>query len=419
MTIVHAEGHTLDIDVDTHTPFNYRKFDCQRTPLSLRDLIDFSPDGTWVVGVEAHEPNVVKCWNRQTAVERVSLRGHQGRIDHVSISTDAERIATTSWASSRPDSIGEIKVWDAHRGKVLLQREAKGLTATRIALSPEGDRLAVASIDVEGVVPRLKSDMADANSHIRVYDVVSGKETTHIADVPDVWMGLGFSPSGDRLAAAGANQGSVLIWNFETQQRALTNHGLIDVADLAFSPNGERIAIGGRILNKVIDAQTAEDLLLLRTRWQLAPSGLNFQPHVRWSPDGRVLAVTSRDRMLSIWSIADGNRQNFEKRRQLADQRAVTHALQRAYVHHARLDNENARQSLAEVEGVQLGSDIEYWMRSRLYLQLGKHAAAKADFEKANALGLNRALFLNKEMLRPYYNSKTPLEFENDFLVPR
>ena len=176
-------------------------------------------------------------------------------------------------------------------------------------------------------LPKFESTLADTHSHIRVYDISTGEEILHIADVPDVWQGLRFSPNGDRLAAAGANHRSILIWNFEKEQRVMTRHGVVKAADLAFSPDGGRIAVGSRTVTKVINAYTAEDLLILRTSWQLAPSNVTFQPYVCWSPDGRSLAVTSHDRKLSIWSIPPHRSpRSLAELGQEAERRAVTHA---------------------------------------------------------------------------------------------
>ena len=93
--------------------------------------------------------------------------------------------------------------------------------------------------------------------------------------------------------------------------------------------------------------------------------------------------------------------------------------LQKAYIHHASLNNESARQLLVPINGEKLGSAVEYWMRSRLYLQLGRIEEAKADFQQANALGLNPSLLANKENLPPDYHSKPPPKFEDDFQVQR
>ena len=86
----------------------------------------------------------------------VTLRGHQGKVDHVAVSTGAARIATASRAASHPDNTGEIKVWDGSLGKVLFEHEAKGLTVTRIALSPNGARLAFASVEVDGEAAEIR-----------------------------------------------------------------------------------------------------------------------------------------------------------------------------------------------------------------------------------------------------------------------
>ena len=59
--------------------------------------------------------------------------------------------------------------------------------------------------------------------------------------------------------------------------------------DLAFSPDGRRLAVASRQQVKLVDTETAEEVLTLRGRDQLVPDTNGFNPRVRFSPDGRGL----------------------------------------------------------------------------------------------------------------------------------
>jgi hypothetical protein len=72
------------------------------------------------------------------------------------------------------------------------------------------------------------------------------------------------------------------------------------VCDLAFSPDGRRLAGVSRDVVKMWDATTGHEVLTLRgapqRHWDPA-----FNPRVRFSPDGKRLAATNWDETISVW----------------------------------------------------------------------------------------------------------------------
>src|SRR5205823_2236109 len=140
----------------------------------------------------------------------------------------------------------------------------------------------------------------------------------------DPLLALAFSPDGAHLAAAGAGRRTVLLWDLAAERPTVTHQGPEGAMDLAFSPDGRRVAVASRQMIKLLDAASGEEVLILRGFAHLNPDTNGFNPRVRFSPDGRRIAAVCHDYRapLSIWSVEDGA-SGPEARRQAADRRAL------------------------------------------------------------------------------------------------
>src|SRR5262249_41129791 len=74
--------------------------------------------------------------------------------------------------------------------------------------------------------------------------------------------------------------------------------------DMAFSPDGQRLAAVSRARVQVWDVVTGQMVLVLQGA-PPRPNDNGFNPRIAWSPDGRRLAASNRDRSVSIWDSAD------------------------------------------------------------------------------------------------------------------
>ncbi|GEM_PF-3747444 len=173
------------------------------------------------------------------------------------------------WIS--PVALPPIRAWEAHAGYV-----------RSLAFSPDGELLASASPEDDAVI---------------VWEVATGRRVFTLPH-PDGGVGIGavaFHPSG-QLLAAGAEDGSVLLWDrFTGRLIGRWRAHPEAVFSLAFDLEGRWLATGSRDASvKVWEALSGRLVKALRGR-------LGWILSVAFSPDGRWIALGSRDGTVRLW----------------------------------------------------------------------------------------------------------------------
>jgi WD40 repeat protein len=387
LVIARRGGRLSTLDSATHAQLGaVRQVGLTSTWLTPAEPAALDPGGHWLAGISGDDPRTARCWDARTGAERATLRGHTLELWLVTVNSNGQ-VATAGHAVLPESLRSEVKVWDSATGRPLLDLDERDSFADRVALSPQGDRLAVSG---RQIMPEAgPGGERRAEVVVRVYDVGTGQIFRSFTGGDDPLLALAFSPDGGHLAAAGTNRRSVLLWDLAAERPAVTHQGPEGAMDLAFSPDGRRVAVASRRMIKLLDATSGEEVLILRGFAHLNPDTNGFNPRVRFSPDGRRIAAVCHDvaNPVSIWSVDVAGADPVARQR-AADRRALSMHLESAKkVLHDAERQAAFRFHLDWVGKAELASAADLAARGALFAQDGQWDRAAADFTRATQLG--------------------------------
>ncbi len=211
------------------------------------DHAAFSPDGkrlatAWHVWnrPKAERTHWVSVWYLETGLERLHIDVPHATI--LAFSPDGRQLAgglSPAWGGMGGN--GELRVWDAATGEVILSRKFTNGLVSSVAYNSDGTLLAVAvgSVGDAGV--------------IKVLDARTGHERLSIAGHRYMIWKLAFSPDGRRLASLASfpmRVAEVKLWdlvggremlNVETTGVDLIGSSGLGYSGFAFRPDGQRL----------------------------------------------------------------------------------------------------------------------------------------------------------------------------------
>jgi WD40 repeat protein/mono/diheme cytochrome c family protein len=181
----------------------------------------------------------------------------------------------------------ELTVWDPADGHLLRRIGNIGQRTSALCFSPDGKAVAVAC----GTPGRL--------GEVRIVDVASGRVTAVLGTAADMVLDVAYSPAGDRLAVGGSD-GVLRVYAADggAQELAIPCHSDW-VHAVAWSADGGRLATASRDKTaKVIDVKTGELLGTFSGHGQPVKG-------VAFHPDGAEMFSAGADKKIQRWKLAD------------------------------------------------------------------------------------------------------------------
>jgi WD40 repeat protein/tetratricopeptide (TPR) repeat protein len=302
------------------------------TVLSVR----FSPDDQRLVSGGSDQ--TIKIWDLRACRLALTLKGHTDEVRGVQFSPDGQRIVSGS-------RDGNVKIWDARTGQEILTLKGRGGEVNAVCFSPNGHYLASANsdgtfkiweagddrseIDLVGHTDqvncaafsadgrRLASGSNDAT--VKVWDVRTAQVLLTLRGHSSNLASVGFSPDGAYLASRGVD-GVVKVWDAQTGAEVFTLNE-VPVESVRFDPGSRKVVTSGIAENKVWEIPSGKPLAEAA---EPAPEPSN----TRFSPDGRLLAMTLPDFTIRLIDMRPPSELELTERRARAEFDPDWHALE-------------------------------------------------------------------------------------------
>ncbi len=283
-----------------------------RTEVGVQDLTCSTTGAYLVVFLGDHRGEI---WD---ARERVPLSWASiGHVSSLAISPDERTVATG-------EEEGRVRLWDLPARRIRAQYHWQANRIGPLAFSPDGRTLAVANsegqvyqIDATAwtVPERLQTDQP-APVHGAVWSPNGGTLAVGYENGPIQWIDLetgqvqrlegvarhtphtmAFSPDRQTFAAFAFTERRVRFWDTRNgQPNGVTAAHAAPLADLAFSPDGSRLATVDRTTVRLWDVPTRIECC--------EPKNGPYR-HVAFPPGGRYL-LTASEEGVQVWDLSAG-----------------------------------------------------------------------------------------------------------------
>ncbi len=255
----------------------------------------FSPDGSLLALARGNEIHLLRCedWS-----EIGHLVGHTRPVTCVAFSKSGTLLVSSSWD-------GTVRLWDPATGElrreIAISRGASDVFS--VAMSPD-ERIVVSGAVESGTGFAMVMWFEASTGRLMRSKIISlsmqlsvlgGGKTTIVNYV----RSIRFSPDG-ALVAAGFTDKAVRVWDARGEELRVTfGEHAGTVYDIAFSPDGQRVAAASWREVVIWDIRSGTRVLTLTGH-------RNEVRAVAYAPDGVLLATGGYDGTLRLWNAATG-----------------------------------------------------------------------------------------------------------------
>ena len=295
MCDVTPDGRRLLVGRDTpgETVTDVRLWDVRsgevaRLPVSNKHLLtsQFSPDGRLAVVAGDRGDYTISLWDAGTGKFVAAIEGHTNRMQGIAFSPDGSRVATASLDQT-------VRLTEVRTGQTISVLRGHRGWVWSVAFSPDGRRLVSASQD----------------KTVCLWDGLTGEPIDVLyGHTGDVWT-AGYTPDGAAIVS-GSSDGTIRVWDSgQTEANGVLSGHTSYVYSVAVHPDGERVASAAwdgtaRLWN----ATTGRELAVL----DHGPADQFAVVSTCFHPAGRLLATRTRNIVgrggdaVRLWDVDSG-----------------------------------------------------------------------------------------------------------------